>query len=493
MRKDILSLLLIMFLAVSCSICAGTSPHSFQVQGKPFVDVKQFGAKGDGVTDDRAAVQSAIDYCVTNKIALFISKPSAHYAIKSMHPTAISCGLYIGADDFAMFGTCAKSAEQTADLFGDFVTGSAPLTFLRIVGRGTILRDISFRSVNTRHTVYYPGATSGLQITGCTFEGDYFYNPTAPEYGLFINGAILSNISFNRFRGNLTGLYIGPTSTSLVLQGNYARGNRDYGYYIRGAFYSSLISNAVDSIARLSGVEYSGQGVGYYIHNCTGISLQGCGTEVVKTAIKIENSSITISDFVAVSVGSASGSPIIDMLPGQEAHKNVLISNFRHEDPGTFTYFVGGAPRNLQIDHTDYARNHIGFVDFENVKTIIDSDNFSGTLSASASTQLVIPIYSKSGRWSTGVINISGRERQKISGRLPHSFSTQLTFNEESGNIPYLSASPSVGITSVATSPYTITLLLADTYAVDVDVEVSFKSGNAFFGVDYASSAFKLN
>ena len=39
----------------------------YALANNPFVDPKRFGAKGDGVTDDTAALQAAINYCITNK------------------------------------------------------------------------------------------------------------------------------------------------------------------------------------------------------------------------------------------------------------------------------------------------------------------------------------------------------------------------------------------------------------------------------------------
>jgi hypothetical protein len=50
-----------------------------QVKNKPIIDVREFGAKGDGITDDSAAIQAAIEYQRTNKKAATLYIPAGVY------------------------------------------------------------------------------------------------------------------------------------------------------------------------------------------------------------------------------------------------------------------------------------------------------------------------------------------------------------------------------------------------------------------------------
>ena len=53
-------------------------PNSFIRKISPFVSVKDFGAKGDGITDDTVAIQDALN---SNESVIMI--PKGHYIISS--------------------------------------------------------------------------------------------------------------------------------------------------------------------------------------------------------------------------------------------------------------------------------------------------------------------------------------------------------------------------------------------------------------------------
>ena len=66
----------------------GLSPN------EPFVSVKDFGAVGDGVTDDTAAINAANTYCFNNNKTLFFSTPTVFYRITSN--VTITCDMTAG-------------------------------------------------------------------------------------------------------------------------------------------------------------------------------------------------------------------------------------------------------------------------------------------------------------------------------------------------------------------------------------------------------------
>ena len=60
------------------------SARTLSTRFSEVINVKDFGAKGDGVTNDREAIQTAIDYCLLNKFETLVF-PTGVYALSGMH------------------------------------------------------------------------------------------------------------------------------------------------------------------------------------------------------------------------------------------------------------------------------------------------------------------------------------------------------------------------------------------------------------------------
>ena len=73
-----------------------------------YVNVKDFGANGDGITDDTSSIKKSITYCKKNQIDLFF--PKGNYLVKST--------LYINIEKLAIYGI---AGETTIIINDDFV------------------------------------------------------------------------------------------------------------------------------------------------------------------------------------------------------------------------------------------------------------------------------------------------------------------------------------------------------------------------------------
>jgi hypothetical protein len=149
---------------------AGTSAVATTIQAKlrQTVSVKDFGAVGNGVTDDSAAFQAAINYAASLAPvlpSLFI--PSGDYVIGTT--LTVNGAIEFKGENFATSGT-RIFATQTLNAPVFNVSSKARFFSLSIIG--------SNNSANTNETLVTIGGTNDV-----TFENVYFYNSyTAVKY-----------------------------------------------------------------------------------------------------------------------------------------------------------------------------------------------------------------------------------------------------------------------------------------------------------------------
>jgi len=91
----------------------GAVTRTAQAKMRESVSVADFGAVGDGVADDTAAIQAAVDYATTNGKSLYV--PAGKYLISSSLKIIRPTGEY-RADSFRMFGDGGGSVFLSKDL-----------------------------------------------------------------------------------------------------------------------------------------------------------------------------------------------------------------------------------------------------------------------------------------------------------------------------------------------------------------------------------------
>ena len=138
------------------------------------LDVKNYGAKGDGVTDDTAAIQSAITAAVNvgNNQGACINFPSGNYLISS----ALKLSNYLNIRFQGVLGSASKYITAPRSVLTYTGTGTGSL-ILSNPARGVALDSLGLTYSNTGYTGYlvdlrtYTGSndSTGVLISNCSF------------------------------------------------------------------------------------------------------------------------------------------------------------------------------------------------------------------------------------------------------------------------------------------------------------------------------------
>lgn len=187
-----------------------------------FVSVKDFGAKGDGSTDDTAAFQAAINYCQSNLKTLYIpgNNSSQYYKLTSTlnvtaplkiqgdgssQVTLITSGLSVGQFALNIDGT-AYGTFGNAEFAGFAIRAGAGDCIQVKNASSSIFRDIALSNCR-----------NGMVITGTRCFSNHFERVVATAAGGAITGL---NVLYQSFNGGGQHTWLacslgGPTGLSL--------------------------------------------------------------------------------------------------------------------------------------------------------------------------------------------------------------------------------------------------------------------------------------
>jgi hypothetical protein len=231
--------------------------------GDAALNVKRFGATGDGVADDTAAIQAAIAANPDDRGVVYL--PAGTYGISG--PLTIQSGVTLIGD-----GDETTTIVQAA-------TSGATITGTDIIRLN--IRDLSLVGPNS-------GTGVGLALDLDAQPATAYINLSRVtvrdfgSHGVDVENPIVSTFNRVAAQGNggdgiyLHGQVAGAAGTSVVMNACYGNGNTGVGIHLYNMVYSSLVGCAAD-----------GNSVGHHIEGCHAVTLVGCGAESNPTGLRI--------------------------------------------------------------------------------------------------------------------------------------------------------------------------------------------------------------
>lgn len=235
---------------------------SFSMIDGATINVLDFGAKGDGVTDDTAAIQAAIDAADTNTDTVtggVIYFPRGRYMVsatinvKTNHIDGLASITLVGEGihNTVIQAMSGFTGSYLIDIDGQTYCG---LEGLHLLGGLSVPFNVANGlriSNSSQHKL--------VRVFAQNFTNSCF---------LFEDNFMLT-MSACRAKGGQIGFNFTGFHTSLAVSNCYSAGNTLNGFRIVDAVYSSFISCASD---------FGGQ-FGYYISNVGSVEFVGCGAE----------------------------------------------------------------------------------------------------------------------------------------------------------------------------------------------------------------------
>lgn len=305
------------------------------------INVKDFGAKGDGTTDDRASIQSAIDYCI-NQGGGTVYFPKGMYLINSYHPTYYTnsskkYGLVIHASDVCLLG---EAPNATIALGSNLSTGELDC-ILRIQTESPV--DVQATDNHTKRihikNFFIEGDKFGYRAKNGIDTCDHYMKFSKIE-NVFVKWVTQIGIKIDCYLTDITevscqwcdtgikvtGIEWGTilsNSAAVVLTRCWMGGCKTYGYHLPYTTYVSFVSCSGDNPTNpnADGAKYTEydnyeNAIAFYIESASGIAMIGCACEGYVQPLKVDYAvGLAINGFFAHGVGSFNGTnPITNYL-----------------------------------------------------------------------------------------------------------------------------------------------------------------------------------
>jgi parallel beta-helix repeat protein len=223
---------------------AGTGAVTTTVQAKlrQTVSVKDFGAVGDGVTDDRTAIQAALNASTS----VYFPTPSVSYYISdSVSPQS---NTLIYGDGFL---THIQVPNGSVNCF--YING----------GSGVIIRDLKISTVSQTNATAYKCGVLVFNSANVLVENVLMFNMGHWGVALYDSGnSIVRGCRFATWFGTVqdsAGIAVYNNSNNNLIEGNFCSANSDHGIFVQDPYSgatptgNSIVNNSVSG-AKADGI-----------------------------------------------------------------------------------------------------------------------------------------------------------------------------------------------------------------------------------------------
>lgn len=270
-----------------------------------YVSVKDFGAVGDGVNDDRAAIEAAIMYAAINQGTVFFPATPDYYALKSVSATDSSTFLYVPPTGYGSKIGFKGGAPQTKIQVDSNIAGAVSL-MLWDGGPGGVqsidrrIEDLSFfggpNSVSrwVDHCLlgkdgYHPNMT----ITACQFYGAAV---SCLRLATYVSTFTNVRTAWAPVGTHLEGPSPSDVITAMTMNSCYGIDHEENAFKFGYITYSSLNACAADGIGDFA----------YNFNIARGVSMNGCGSESSKKILNVNSfHGFNINGIMTLSIGDS--------------------------------------------------------------------------------------------------------------------------------------------------------------------------------------------
>ncbi|MBI5061215.1 MAG: right-handed parallel beta-helix repeat-containing protein, partial [Candidatus Aenigmarchaeota archaeon] len=278
-----------------------------------FISAKDFGAKGDGVTDDSIAIQNALDAAGAGHAALYFPK-GTYLSMSSLQMRDGTMIFGEGSDSVVMF-----ISDDVSDNQGLKIGSNTIIYRMKLSKSGTTGKNTS--------SLILSDSVSSITLDSCEIEGADGIEVSLKNS----NNIRIENCIFNRSSLSVSSAWENPETSDVIIKDCYSNGGRLYLYRTRNWLVENVkIENCPGASV---GLVHSRNGV---VRNCTALNSGVQGGSAGTTAFYIAASTNILIENSEIAYTKKPGSPDGVAIDFEASNTNCTVRNsYIHDNQGS--------------------------------------------------------------------------------------------------------------------------------------------------------------